>query len=56
MKVKFIGKAGQYLDGIPNHDLTAEEWEALSPEQQRLAPDSGLYRVEKDKKAAKAEE
>jgi len=55
-KIKFLGHPDQYLDGVPNHDMTAEEWDALSPIKQQLALDSGLYRIEKDRKATKAEE
>jgi len=57
-KIKFVGRTDQYLDGVPNHDMTAEEWEALSPAQQKLALDSGLYQFEKEtkKSAQKAEE
>lgn len=44
-KIKFVGKDNEFLDGIPNRDLTEAEWDALSKEQKKIAVDSGLYQV-----------
>lgn len=43
-KVRFVGKPGHYISGIPARDLTPEDWERLSPEQRKRALKSGLYK------------
>ena len=44
IKVRFVGPPGDYISGIPARDLTSEDWERLSPEQQKRALKSGLYK------------
>jgi hypothetical protein len=34
--------------GIPNRDLTEEDWRALDADQQRVVADSGLWKVKTD--------
>lgn len=43
--IKFLGNESQYFDGIPNRDLTQEEWNGLTVELQNKAVASGLYKV-----------
>lgn len=43
-KVRFVGDPGHYISGIPARDLTSEDWERLSPEQQERALKSELYK------------
>lgn len=40
----YIG-AGDYLAGVPARDMTIEEWETLSPEDQATALKLDLYQV-----------
>lgn len=42
-RIKWKGKAGQYVEGIPARDLTRAEWDALPHAVQKLAAESGLY-------------
>ena len=43
-KVRFVGRPGSYISGIPARDLTAKEWDKLTPKQQKFAISSGLYK------------
>lgn len=43
MTIKYTGKHGEYLTGIPARNLTDEDWSELSKEQRKAAIDSGLY-------------
>lgn len=45
---------GGYFAGIPARDLTQEEWDALTGEQQKMALDSGLYTPNGSAKEKKA--
>lgn len=47
---RYIGK-GAYLGGVPMRDLSEDEWDALTPEQQAAA--QPLY--QDDRKPAKGE-
>jgi hypothetical protein len=52
----YKGKDGQHVDGVPARDLTEQEFEALSDEQQKACIDSGLYVAQSpvaEKKAVK---
>ena len=41
---KYIG-GGDFLNGVPARDMSADEWEALDPEQQKQAVKLGLFEV-----------
>ena len=43
MTIKYTGKHGEYLTGIPARNLTDEDWSELTKEQRKVAIDSGLY-------------
>ena len=43
--VRYVGD-GSFLLGVPARDLTAEEWAALSAEQQAAVLYAGVYVVE----------
>jgi hypothetical protein len=43
-KVRFVGRPGSYISGIPARDLTDAEWDKLTPKQQEFAVSSGLYK------------
>lgn len=53
IKAKFIGADGEYLNGIPARDLTAEDWAQLTNEQQEAVATSPLYEIQAEKKTAK---
>lgn len=44
--LKFIGSEGQFIDGIPNRDLSEAEFNALSDQLKEAAIASGLYKIE----------
>lgn len=41
--IKYTGKHGEYIAGIPARNLTDEDWSDLTKEQRKAAIDSGLY-------------
>lgn len=60
MTIKFTNK-GEYIDGIPDRDLTDAEWNALTQELKEKALACGLYQAQSEaaapkKKTAQAEE
>lgn len=55
MTIKYTGKHGEYLFGIPARNLTDEEWSDLTKEQRKAAIDSGLYLEPGDKTATAKE-
>lgn len=55
MTIKYTGKHGEFIHGIPTRDLTDDEWNELTEAQRKFATDSGLYTEGKATKAAKVE-
>ena len=45
VKVVFV-QGINFIIGVPNHDLTTAEWDALTDEQRELALKSGLYQLD----------
>lgn len=45
IKMRFVGDANQYIPGVPQRDLTAEDFDQLSTAQRKLVLDSGLYEL-----------
>lgn len=45
MKAKYLGK-GEGYHGIPARDLSNEDFERLTPEQQALVESSPLYEIQ----------
>lgn len=43
MTIKYTGKQGEYITGIPARNLTDDDWSDLTKEQRKMAIDSGLY-------------
>jgi hypothetical protein len=41
--VRYVATALEYIPGIPQRDLSASEWAALSEDTQRAALESRLY-------------
>lgn len=52
MVATFVGPAGEYHNGIPSRDLSADEYDRLTDEQRDLLKASKLYEV-KPEPAAK---
>lgn len=46
---QFMGQPDQYIAGIPQRDLTAEEWAKLPADRQELALKSGIYAIKYSK-------
>jgi len=46
MKYKFIGKGKGFIDGVPARDISAEEFDGLSPELQKAVEKTGLYEAD----------
>lgn len=42
-KIRYVSKAGEFVNGIPAHDLSAEEYAALDKDQRAIVRDSPLY-------------
>lgn len=42
-RYRFVGEAGQYLEGVPARDLTQEDVDALTDEQRAAVEASPLY-------------
>ena len=42
-KVVYIGKG--FIQGVPARDLSLDEWETLDKDTQKLALESGLYKL-----------
>lgn len=38
----------EYLEGVPNQDLTDEDYQALSADQRKAVRESGLWHVKSD--------
>ena len=49
--VKFIGH-NVFLQGVPERDMTREEWEAIDADTREKAVQLGLYKIN-DRKASK---
>ena len=43
--VRFLGGDTHFIQGIPGRDLTAEDWEELTPDQQEKALALNLYEM-----------
>ncbi|HCR71221.1 MAG TPA: hypothetical protein DIW23_07255 [Anaerolineae bacterium] len=41
--INFVGKPNQFVSGIPNRNLSDDEWKSLSEDLQAIALSSGLY-------------
>ncbi len=41
--MRFVGKAGDYISGVPPRDLSEAEWNALSAAARQFCRESGLY-------------
>lgn len=44
IKVEYVGK-GAFFHGVPARDLSADEWAAMTSEQQKLIKESDVYKV-----------
>lgn len=55
IKALYMGD-GDYVQGIPARDLTLEEWEAISDEQQERLKELGIFRLKPGRVAGTAEE
>jgi len=49
-KAIYIAPNGEFVPGIPDRDLSAEEWEAISPEVRKALVKNGLYKPQGEKK------
>jgi hypothetical protein len=46
IKFKYVGSGGEFLNNIPARDLTEDDWERLTKEQQKMVTVSLLYKDE----------
>jgi hypothetical protein len=51
-----VDRPEEFFNGIPNRDLTEDDWQALPDEHRQLVTDSGLWTVEPDQKVAPKQE
>ena len=50
MTIRYLGDGSQFFSGIPNRDMTAEEWLEIPEVLRAEAIASGLYREESGRK------
>ena len=50
--IKYIGN-GNYYQGIPARDLSADEWKAIPRRKRKVLVDLGLYKEEVKRKTKK---
>lgn len=51
-RARYMGKAGEFVHGVPARHLSDEEYDALSTEQRAAVRSSGLYDVKTEAEAA----
>jgi hypothetical protein len=44
-EIKYLGKEGEFINGVPPRELAVEEWETMSEEMRKACLESGLYKI-----------